>query len=139
MSICFGNRVREQRERLGWSMAKLGEKAGVSSGYVSDIEHGKVSPSLEKATVIASTLNITVGWLLNEKPYVKSNETINAEIDNINSSDFMYNMFLARNKFPNGMTYVEMCEELKEKKEIEAMLNKFKKMFIKDSKDGEEE
>ncbi len=137
MNICFGSRVKEQRERLGWSMARLGEEAGVSSGYVSDIEHGKVSPSLDKAAVIANALDVTVGWLLNEKPYVKSSKTINAEIDAIQSSDFMYNMFLQRNKFPNGMTYGEMCKELKEKKELEVMLNKFKKVFSKNTKDGE--
>lgn len=137
MNTCFGNRVKEQRGRLSWSMARLGKEAGISSGYVSDIEHNRVSPSVNKSISIASALNVTVGWLLGENQPVKNVETINAEIDSINSSDFMYNMFLERHKFPNGMTYGEMCKELKEKKELEVMLNKFKKVFIKDTKDGQ--
>ncbi len=37
----FGRRIREQRKERGWTLTELGDKAGVSAGFLSDLENGK--------------------------------------------------------------------------------------------------
>ncbi len=34
----FGRRIREQRKERGWTLKELGDKAGVSAGFLSDLE-----------------------------------------------------------------------------------------------------
>lgn len=39
----FGERVKQERGRLGWSQAKLAESVGISRNYLSQIERGEAS------------------------------------------------------------------------------------------------
>ena len=37
----FGQRVRDRRKELGWTQVALAKKAGISNGFLSDLESGK--------------------------------------------------------------------------------------------------
>lgn len=54
------SRVRELRERRGWSQAQLGERLGVSRQTINAIETGKYDPSLPLAFRIARTFGETI-------------------------------------------------------------------------------
>ena len=47
------NRVRELREKHGWSQAELGERLDVSRQTINAIENGKYDPSLPLAFKLA--------------------------------------------------------------------------------------
>lgn len=53
----IGNRVRDARERLGWTQTELSERAdGVTRSYLSRLEAGQiVRPSASMLTAIAAT------------------------------------------------------------------------------------
>lgn len=54
------NRVREQRERRGWSQGELGEQLDVSRQTVNAIETGKYDPSLPLAFRIARLFRTSI-------------------------------------------------------------------------------
>ncbi|MDL2300401.1 helix-turn-helix transcriptional regulator [Clostridiaceae bacterium OttesenSCG-928-D20] len=63
----FARRLRDRREQLGWTQAKLGEKIGVSSQTISAYEknifgNGK-TPTLDKVVLLAEVLDVSVDWL----------------------------------------------------------------------------
>jgi transcriptional regulator with XRE-family HTH domain len=53
-----GQRVRELRTDLGLTMEALAEKAGLSLGMLSKIEHGQTSPSLATLTSLANAAGV---------------------------------------------------------------------------------
>ncbi|GAA4730628.1 XRE family transcriptional regulator [Isoptericola chiayiensis] len=57
----LGIRVRELRAVTGLSMRNLAARAGVSAGYISQIEHGQANPSLTVLRSIAETFGVP--WL----------------------------------------------------------------------------
>lgn len=61
----LGERVRRYRDERSWTLTELAEKAGVSKGYLSDIERGvDVRLSGDKLYDIASALGVTMSDLL---------------------------------------------------------------------------
>jgi transcriptional regulator with XRE-family HTH domain len=57
--VSIGERVREERERRGWSARTLAQHAGVSHAYVSHLEAGQYSrPGIEKLGRIAGALGV---------------------------------------------------------------------------------
>jgi transcriptional regulator with XRE-family HTH domain len=56
----LGPRLREERERRGVSLRGLARDVGVSASLVSQIETGKVQPSVSTLYAITTTLGITV-------------------------------------------------------------------------------
>jgi transcriptional regulator with XRE-family HTH domain len=57
--VSIGERVREERERRGWSARTLAQHAGVSHAYVSHLEAGQYSrPGIEKLGKIAGALGV---------------------------------------------------------------------------------
>jgi len=55
-----GERVRERRTALGDTMAVFAEKAGISLGMLSKIEHGQTAPSLSTLARLASAAAVPV-------------------------------------------------------------------------------
>src|SRR5262249_27763426 len=53
-----GARVREARERAGLTGRKLAQLAGVTPGFISQVERGQVTPSLLSLLRITQTLGI---------------------------------------------------------------------------------
>lgn len=59
-----GDRIRSARERRRWTQERLAEAAGISKGFLSDIENDKRNISSESALKIADALGISLDYLL---------------------------------------------------------------------------
>lgn len=57
-----GSEVRALRKARGLSLNALASEAGLSVGYLSQIERGISHPSLKALGAIARALGVTVGW-----------------------------------------------------------------------------
>ena len=62
----FGRRVKRERERQGMSQRQLAKKCGVSFSTISRAEEGGSDIALSSAIAIASTLGLSLDWLLSE-------------------------------------------------------------------------
>ncbi len=60
----FGKRVRAVREQQGFSQEGLGAKAGLHRTYISLIERGKQSATLDTMEKIAGALGVSVKKLV---------------------------------------------------------------------------
>ncbi|MDC4242139.1 MULTISPECIES: helix-turn-helix domain-containing protein [Clostridium] len=64
-----GSKIAEIRNSKGISLSKLARDAGISKGYLSNIENGiKENPSVELLEKIASALGVNVSDLFDEEP-----------------------------------------------------------------------
>ena len=54
------SKVKKLRESRGWSMQELSDRSGVSKGYISMLENGKVNPSLKKLKELSRALGVEV-------------------------------------------------------------------------------
>lgn len=64
----FRKNVKFYRFMQDYSQELLGEKSGLSTHYISDIEQGKYSPSIPTIENIAKALNIDPYLLFVENP-----------------------------------------------------------------------
>lgn len=62
----FGQVIRQLRQKKGWSQEQLGFEAGVDRNYISLIELGKNSPSLNVMNKLGSALGIAASAVLLE-------------------------------------------------------------------------
>lgn len=62
--IKFGNKVREERLKKGFSQEALAEKAGVHRTYIGMIERAEKNITLKNIGKIAKALNIKINKLL---------------------------------------------------------------------------
>lgn len=60
----LGVNLREARGRRGWTIADLAQAAGLSKGFVSQVENDKTSPSLDTLERLADALGVSVVELL---------------------------------------------------------------------------
>ena len=65
-NISIGQKIKSIRRRKGYTQAKLAESIGRSSTYVSYIESGFKSMSLETFVLIANALNATADEILED-------------------------------------------------------------------------
>ena len=56
----LGEAVRVKRKKAGFSQEKLAEKADLSTVFISRIERGKESPTLDNLLKIAKALRVRV-------------------------------------------------------------------------------
>lgn len=61
----LGETVRARRKDAGLSQEKLAEKAGLSTVFISRVERGKESPSVDNLVKIARALGVRVRELVN--------------------------------------------------------------------------
>ena len=64
--IKFGNRIREQRLKLGLSQEELAAKAGVHRTYIGMIERAEKNITLNNIEKIANALQIKISDLTDE-------------------------------------------------------------------------
>ena len=62
----IGVEVRRMRKSLDLTVAELGGAAGISSGMLSKIENGAISPSLATLSALAKALNVPISRLFAE-------------------------------------------------------------------------
>jgi transcriptional regulator with XRE-family HTH domain len=67
----LGRRVHQLRTMQGLTATALADRAGVTSGLVSQIENGQTMPSLETLESLARELCTSVGYLLMERQNVE--------------------------------------------------------------------
>ncbi len=77
----LGNNIRNLRKAYGWSQATLAEKVDLSVSYITMIELGQRSASLEVIEIIARSLNVPVAELFRE-------EDVKKDIKNKRINDF---------------------------------------------------
>ncbi len=63
-----GQRIRDERQRIGLTLAELAKAAGVSTSYISLVENGKSLPSLKILDKICSRLSIHLSALFSNPP-----------------------------------------------------------------------
>ena len=59
-----GKRIRNQRILIGWTQEELAEKIGRAYKYCQDIERGTCGMSVETMLSLASSLNISLDYLI---------------------------------------------------------------------------
>lgn len=59
-----GDRIRDFRKDLGWTLEKLADKTKLSKGFLSDIEANKRNASTETALKIANAMGASLDYLL---------------------------------------------------------------------------
>ncbi|KAA0274511.1 MAG: cupin domain-containing protein [Acidobacteria bacterium] len=62
----IGERLKERRTQHGLSMRQLADKAGVSASLISDIERGRVEPSISVLKRLSGALDITLMYFFSE-------------------------------------------------------------------------
>ena len=68
--LTLGQRISEQRKKLGLSQEALGEKLGLSRQAISKWESDAAVPEIDKLIVLSKLFDTSIGWLLGveEKP-----------------------------------------------------------------------
>lgn len=64
--LVLGSNIRKYRKNFGWTQADLAEKSGISVPFMTQIELGRKSASLEVVQNIASALNVSYEQLFGE-------------------------------------------------------------------------
>lgn len=64
----LGSRLRARRKALGLTMQQVADAAGLTVGFISQIERGLASPSLSSLTNVARVLDMDAGTLFAQPP-----------------------------------------------------------------------
>ncbi len=56
----LGERIRQRRKELGFSLRKLGARTGLTASFLSQVEHNQSSPSITSLQRIATALEVPV-------------------------------------------------------------------------------
>jgi transcriptional regulator with XRE-family HTH domain len=62
--VRFGRRLRQLREKHGWTQVEFAEHLGLDRSYLADTERGNRNVSLVNLELIARGFGITLGKLL---------------------------------------------------------------------------
>jgi transcriptional regulator with XRE-family HTH domain len=63
-SIRFGKNLKKIRTEKGISQGDIAKELGVSRGYISNIEHGKMNPTLATIARLAKAVRVSMATLL---------------------------------------------------------------------------
>lgn len=75
--LVVGTNIRKIRKDFGWTQADLAEKSGISVPFMTQIELGRKSASLEVIQSIASALNVSYQQLFMEQlPSQKNSQNL---------------------------------------------------------------
>ncbi|WP_027416497.1 helix-turn-helix domain-containing protein [Aneurinibacillus terranovensis] len=64
----IGQRIKDLRTLKGMKVIELAKKSHISQPYLSDIEKGRTTPSIDKLTSICEALQITLGEFFGHTP-----------------------------------------------------------------------
>ena len=59
----LGARIRQLRDREGWTQAEMAEKVGIDRSFLADVERGKRNISILNLALIADGLGVTLAQL----------------------------------------------------------------------------
>ena len=60
----FGGRIRELRRKADLTLQALADEAGISVGFLSQVERNKATPSLGTLASLATALGVEVNWFI---------------------------------------------------------------------------
>jgi transcriptional regulator with XRE-family HTH domain len=60
----FGGRIRELRRKADLTLQALADEAGISVGFLSQVERNKATPSLGTLASLAAALGVEVNWFI---------------------------------------------------------------------------
>ena len=63
----FGEKLRQLRTHQRLTMQTLAAQLGTSSGYISNVENGKVTPNIDFAVKVAQFFNVSTDQLLRDE------------------------------------------------------------------------
>jgi len=103
--MSLGEKIKKCRNEKGFSLRDLASKVDLSASFLSQIEQGKASPSIENLKKIANYLDVRVSYLIeddeakkdtdvmrkNERNVIESVDS-NTKISLLTSSDIQKNM-----------------------------------------------
>ena len=103
--MTIGEKLKKSRNDKGMSLRELATKVDLSASFLSQIEQGKASPSIENLKKIAHTLDVRVAYLIeDEEDDIRNIEFVKAAnvryIESIDSNIKM-GLLLASNKEKN--------------------------------------
>lgn len=75
----FGAWLRSRRQAGGWTLRGLADHAGVSSSYLSQIERGHRTPSVEILRAIAGSLDLPMESVFAHAGYLEPRELTDVE------------------------------------------------------------
>lgn len=82
ISYILRNNIKSLRKKLGWSQEKLAEKTGVSAPYITQIENGIRTPSLDIVEKIAHAFGVEYKDLFDSHDFLMT-ETTNSFTNHI--------------------------------------------------------
>ena len=108
--VGIGEKVREERERRGWSARTLAQRAGVSHAYVSHLEAGQYTrPGVEQLRRLAGALGVGVEYLIGEEGREESDQQL---------QEIQVNLLAIRELDPEALDQLAgIIEAMKEKVE----------------------
>ncbi|NEZ47839.1 helix-turn-helix transcriptional regulator [Clostridium niameyense] len=109
----IGEKIKQRRTEKGYSLRELGKIVDLSANFLSAVERGINGISIEKLTKVAHALDVPVSYLLSDVDK-GINEMENIKVKEIvTDNDVVYEFFLSKHVFPNGLTYEQMCDKIK--------------------------
>lgn len=66
--VAFGARIRERRTVRDLTLESLARRAGLTKGYLSQIENGHSQPTAQRVLGLSVALGVTADWLLSGDP-----------------------------------------------------------------------
>jgi len=67
----LGEKIKKIRNEKGFSLRDLAGKVDLSASFLSQIEQGKASPSIENLKKIANCLDVRVSYLIEDEEVKK--------------------------------------------------------------------
>lgn len=64
LNIRIGQKVKEEREKRGWSLTELADNSGVSRAMIHKIERGESSPTAVLLARLSGSFDMTISQLL---------------------------------------------------------------------------
>jgi XRE family transcriptional regulator, master regulator for biofilm formation len=74
-----GKRIKEIRQKRGLSVRELAKKMDTSHSYISRVENGKVTPSLETLVKMAEVLECNVSDFFDNENKIEADEELKKE------------------------------------------------------------
>jgi ribosome-binding protein aMBF1 (putative translation factor) len=62
----FGSALKKRRVSLGMTQSELSQKSGINRSYISEVERGKESISLDRADILSRCVQSNLSELLKE-------------------------------------------------------------------------
>ncbi|MBC2856401.1 MAG: cupin domain-containing protein [Cetobacterium sp.] len=77
--MSIGERIKKSRNEKGLSLRELATRVELSASFLSQIEQGKASPSIENLKKIANCLDVRVSYLIEDEEVKKNSDLMRRE------------------------------------------------------------